>query len=78
MTYCTPPCVMRCDLTTCYSIESAWFQRLKLKYDKLLLFFALNFNVRRFRLGVERVLDFVEVWEQDLLDMAGRCRLTPA
>jgi len=24
MSYCTPPCVMLCDLTTCYSIESAW------------------------------------------------------
>ena len=27
MTYC--PCVMLCDLTTCYFIESSWFQCLK-------------------------------------------------
>ena len=31
ITHC--PCVMLCDLTTCYSIKSAWFQRLKLKHD---------------------------------------------
>jgi len=38
--------VILCDLTTCYSIESACFQRLKLKYDKLLSNLAFNFNLR--------------------------------
>ena len=37
-----------CDLTTCYSIESACFQRLKLKCDELLSNFAFNFNMRRY------------------------------
>ena len=39
---------MLCDLITCYSIESAWFQRLKLKYDKQLVSFAFSFNLRRY------------------------------
>jgi hypothetical protein len=30
------PCVILCNLTTCYSIESAWFQRLKAKFDESL------------------------------------------
>jgi len=46
MTYC--PCVMLGDLTTCHSIESAWSQRLELKYDKLLSHFAFSFNLRRY------------------------------
>ena len=41
-------CVMLCDLTTCYSIASAWFQRLELKYDKPVSNFAFNFNLRRY------------------------------
>ena len=36
------------DSTTCYSIESAWFQRLKLECDELLSSFAFNFNLRRY------------------------------
>ena len=30
------PCVLLCNLTTCYSNEGACFKRLNLKYDKLL------------------------------------------
>jgi hypothetical protein len=40
--------MMLCDLTTCYSIEIAWFQRLKLKYDKPLSNLAFDFNLRRY------------------------------
>ena len=29
-------------------VESAWFKRLKLRYDKLLSSFAFNFNLRRY------------------------------
>ena len=32
----------------CYSFKSACFQRLKLKYDKLVSNFAFNFNLRRY------------------------------
>ena len=49
MTYCLG--VMLCDLTDltrCYSIGSAWFQRLKLKYDKRVSNFAFIFNLRRY------------------------------
>ena len=48
MTYC--PCVMLCYLTTCYSVESAWFQLLKVKCDELLSSFAFNFKLRRYNL----------------------------
>ena len=37
-----------CDPTTCYSIESAWFQCLKLKYDKPLSNLAFNVHMRRY------------------------------
>ena len=39
-----------CDLTTCtcYSIESAWFQHLKLQYDEPLSNLAFNFILRRY------------------------------
>jgi len=37
-----------CDLITCYSVDSAWFHRLKLKCDKLLSSFAFTFNLRRY------------------------------
>ena len=42
------PCTKLCDLTTCYSIKSAWFQRLILKCDDLLSNFAFRFNLRRY------------------------------
>ena len=48
MTYCIPPCVMLCNLTPCYSIDNAWFQRLKLNYDTSLSNFAFNSNLRRY------------------------------
>ena len=41
-----------CHLITCYSIESAWFQRLKLKCDEPLSNFAFNFNLRRYNLDI--------------------------
>jgi hypothetical protein len=40
--------VMLCDLTTCYSIESAWFQRLKLNFGELLSNLAVSFKMRRY------------------------------
>jgi len=43
-----------CDLITCYSIETACFQRLKLKYDKVLSNFAFKFNLRRYSKGYDR------------------------
>jgi len=42
------PCVILCDVTTCYSMESAWFQRLKEQYDKMVSNFAFIFNLRRY------------------------------
>ena len=42
---------MLCDLTTCYSIESAWFQRLILKCDELLSNFSLKIKLRRYTTG---------------------------
>jgi len=53
MTYCNPPCVMLCDLTTCYSCRRAWFQRLQLKHDKPLSNLAFNFNLRRYNLAAK-------------------------
>ena len=41
-------CVIRCDLTTCSSIERTWFQHLNLSYDKLFSKFAFTFNLRRY------------------------------
>jgi hypothetical protein len=40
--------VILCDLTNSYTIESAWFQRLKLTYVKSLSNLAFNFNLRRY------------------------------
>ena len=44
-----------CDLTACYacySIESAWFQRLKVKCDKRFSSFAFNCFLRRYTVAV--------------------------
>jgi hypothetical protein len=38
------------------SIESAWYQRLKLKYDKLLSYFGFEFNMRRYIEACKEVL----------------------
>jgi len=46
---------MLCNLTTCYAISSAWFQRLKLDYDKPLSNLAFNFNLRRYN-AVSRLI----------------------
>jgi len=51
------PCVIFCDLTTCYSSGSAWFQRLNLKCDELLSNFAFTFNLRRFNLVREALTE---------------------
>ena len=56
-------------------VQSAWFQRLKLKYDKLLSSFAFEFNWRQYSAG--RFLDGVkgpaqmtnEEAEKDHIDM---------
>jgi hypothetical protein len=42
------PCVIRCDNDTCYSIESAYFQRFKLKRDAPLSNLAFRVNLRRY------------------------------
>jgi len=41
------PCVIPCDLITCYGIESAWFRRLKVKCDELLSIIVVNLNLYR-------------------------------
>jgi len=46
MTHC--PFVMINNLTTCYSVESALFQRLKLRCDEPLSISAFNVNSRRY------------------------------
>jgi hypothetical protein len=53
--------VILCDLTTCYSIESAWVQRLKLRYDELVSNFAFNFNLRRYSMIGRPSLENAEV-----------------
>ena len=42
-----------CHLTTCYSTESAWFQRLKLKCGKPLSNLAFEFNSRHYIMVVD-------------------------
>ena len=39
---------MLCDLITCYSIERALFQRLKMTSDEPLSRFAFKFNLRHY------------------------------
>jgi len=41
-------CLKLCDFTTCYSMDRAWFKRLKLKHHNLVSKFAFNFNLRRY------------------------------
>jgi predicted membrane chloride channel (bestrophin family) len=41
-----------CDLSKCYSIEGAWFQRMMLQYFELLSNLAFNFNFRRYTMAV--------------------------
>jgi hypothetical protein len=41
-------CVLLYKLITCYSFDSAWFQRLKLKCDEILSNLAYNFSLRRY------------------------------
>jgi hypothetical protein len=38
---------MLCDLTTCCSLESAWLQRLNLKFDLPVSNLAFNIRLRR-------------------------------
>jgi hypothetical protein len=46
--------VGRCKLKRVESrVESAWFERLKLRYDKLLSSFAFNFNLRRYNAAAD-------------------------
>ena len=45
-----------CDLTTCYSIEHAWFQRLKVKCDEPLSEFAFKIKLRRYNMGAATAL----------------------
>jgi hypothetical protein len=63
------------------SVESTWFQRLKLEYDKPLSSFAFNFNVRLYNVAAAReaasagpacALELVAVWERPEV---GRYRL---
>ena len=50
MTYC--PCIILCEVTECYCIESAWVQRLNQKHDELLSNFAFNVNLCRYTKAV--------------------------
>ena len=46
------PMVRRCNFNVFQSrVDRAWFQQLKLKYDKLLSSFALNCNLRHYSVG---------------------------
>jgi len=63
------PCVIQCDLTTCYSVERVWFQRLTVKYDQLLSNFAFSFNLRHYtkeEAAAQAVDDFVKVGRRSL------------
>jgi len=42
------PCEVLCNLTTCYSSESAWFQRFKVTCDEALTNFDFKSNLRRY------------------------------
>jgi len=53
-------CVILCDLTTCYSSESTWLQRVKLKHDKLLSSLAYNCNLRRYMMAA-KIDNFVDL-----------------
>jgi hypothetical protein len=49
---------MLCDLTTCFSFETAWFQRLILEYDKLVSKFAIKLNLRHYMTdGLEATME---------------------
>ena len=48
--------MIHCNLTTCYGIESACFQRLKAKCDELLSSFAFNFKLRRYSTALPQAL----------------------
>jgi hypothetical protein len=72
--------VLLCYLTTCYSIESAWFQRLKASCHEVLSNFAFKFNLRRYNL-VWIANPTVESWISSLRIImltyeVGLCRLT--
>ena len=41
-------CVLLCNLITCYAVDSAWFQLLKLTYNKLVSSFSFKSNLRRY------------------------------
>ena len=47
--------MLLCDLTTCHSIERAWFQRLKVKRHTLLPCLAFKFNLRRYNKAIDLV-----------------------
>ena len=64
-------CVILCYLTTCYSFESAWYQRLILKHDKLLSSFAFSFKLRRYSKAREEAAERTRAERQRWLE-AGR------
>ena len=43
--------MLLCVLITCYSVDSAWFQRLKQNNDTLVSKFAFNCNLRPYTTG---------------------------
>ena len=65
--------MLLCDLITCYSIERAWIQRLKHKYDEPLSHLAFDFNLRRYTRAENTQVYSIENSE---LCLVGRCRLT--
>jgi hypothetical protein len=62
--------VGRCRLKSVEArVESAWFQRMKLKYDKPLSNHAFNFNLRRY------IKEKISAGDVITIDKARRCRL---
>jgi hypothetical protein len=51
-------------------VDSAWFQRLKLRYETPLSNFAFEFTVRRYNLVIAEAVSVSAT-------KVGRCRLTP-
>jgi len=74
----TPCVLLLCELISCYALERAWFQRLKVKCDEPLSSFAFKINLCRYtKAGKHRRIDIVLVPHSQLyFAMVRRCRLT--
>ena len=67
---------MLCDLITCYSIESAWRERLTLKHDKLVSNFAFNLNLRRYTTGWKFFGNLMDAGRLSICGEVRRCSFT--